>query len=93
MAIPLVAVLKATPGVVSTVADIISAVRFLRTSGGGPTEKTIKDIEELLEKQAVVMSEIAESNRNLALAVRNNRLIAGASLLVALGALAFALLR
>lgn len=93
MAIPLLAVLTAAPGVISTVADIIKAIRFLRSSGGGLNEKTIKQIEELLEKQAVALSELAESNRNLALAVRANRIIAGVSLLVAIGALVFAIVR
>jgi hypothetical protein len=93
MAIPLVAVLKATPGVIATVANIISSIRFLKTSGSGLNEKTIKEIESLLERQALALSELAESNRNLALAVRNNRIIAALSLLVAIGALVFALLR
>lgn len=93
MAIPLAAVLAATPGVISTVADIIKAIRFLRAKGSGLNEKTIKEIEELLEKQAEALSEIAESNRNLALAVRANRIIAGVSLLVAIGALVFAIVR
>ena len=93
MAIPLVAVLAATPGVISTVADIIKAIRFLRSKGGGLNEKTIKEIEALLEQQALALSEIAESNRNLALAVRANRIIAGLSLLVAIAALVFALVR
>jgi hypothetical protein len=93
MAIPLVAVLTAAPGVISAAADIIKAIRFLRSSGSGLNEKTIKEIEELLEKQAVALSELAESNRNLALAVRTNRIIAGVSLLVAIAALVFALVR
>jgi hypothetical protein len=93
MAIPLVAVLAATPGVISTVADIIKAIRFLRAKGGGLNEKTIKEIEALLEQQALALSEIAESNRSLALAVRANRIIAGVSLLVAIAALVFAIAR
>jgi hypothetical protein len=84
MAIPLVAVLTAAPGVISTVSDIIKAIRYLRGSSEGDSEKTIQEIEELLEKQALAMSELAESNRNLALAVRTNRWIAIASLLIAL---------
>ena len=93
MAIPLVAVLTAAPGVIATVADIIKAIRFLRSSGSGLNEKTIKEIEALLEQQAVALSELAESNRNLALAVRANRIIAGVSLLVAVAALVFAMVR
>ncbi len=93
MAIPLMTVLTAAPGVISTVADIVKAIRFLRKSGSGLNEKTIKEIEELLEKQAMALSEIAESNRNLALAVRTNRMIAGVSLLVAIGALVLTMLR
>lgn len=91
MAIPLVAVLTAAPGVISTVADIIKAIRFLKSSGSGLNEKTIKEIEELLEKQALALSELAESNRNLAHAVRANRIISWAALLVATAALVFAM--
>ena len=93
MAIPLAAVLAATPGVISTVADIIKAIRYLRAKGSGLNEKTIKEIEALLEQQALALNEIAESNRNLALAVRTNRIIAAVSLLVAIGTLAFVMLR
>jgi hypothetical protein len=93
MAIPLVAVLKAAPGVIATVADIIKAIRFLRSNGSGPAEKTIKEIEEILEMQAVALSELAESNRNLALAVRVNRILAVVSLLITIGALVFVIVR
>jgi len=93
MAIPLVAVLTAAPGVIATVADIIKAIRFLRTSGSGLNDKTIKEIENLLEKQALALSELAESNRNLALAVRTNRIILVATMLVAIGALVLAFVR
>lgn len=93
MAIPLFAVLAAAPGVISTVAEIVKAVRSLRKSRGGLNEKTIKEIEGLLEQQAVAMSELAESNRNLALAVRNNRIMAAVSLLIAIGALVVAVVR
>jgi CHASE3 domain sensor protein len=93
MTIPLVAVLTAAPGVIASVTEIVKAIRSLRKSGSGLNEKTIKDIEELLEKQAVALSELAESNRNLALAVRNNRILAGVALVVAIGALVTAILR
>lgn len=91
MAISLAAVLTAAPVVISTVAEIIKAIRSMRSGGGGLNEKTIKEIGDLLEKQALALSELAESNRNLALAVRTNRIVAGVSLLVAIGALVYAL--
>ena len=90
MAIPLSMVLTATPQVIAAVVEIIKGVKSLRTGGSQPTERTIKEIEDLLEKQAVALRDIAESNRNLALAVRTNRIIAGMSLLIAVGALVFA---
>jgi hypothetical protein len=93
MAIHLVAALKAAPNVIASVTGIIQAVNALKSSGSGPNEKTIKEIEDLLEKQAVAMRDIAESNRNLALAVRANRIITGVSLLVAIAALVFAIVR
>ncbi len=91
MAIPLWTVLAAAPGVISTVTDIIKTVRSMRSSGGNDREKTFKQIEELIEKQAVAMRELAESNRNLALAARTNRILAGVSLLVAMVAVAIAI--
>ncbi len=90
MAIPLGMVLAATPQIIATVVEIIMRVKSLRAGGSKPTEKTIKEIEDLLEKQAAALRDIAESNRNLALAVRTNRLIAGVSLLIAVGALVLA---
>lgn len=93
MAIPLMAVLTAAPGLISTVAEIVRATRSMRSGGTGLNEKTIQQLEELLEQQAVVLSEMAESNRNLALAVRTNRIIAGVSLLAAVGALLVAVFR
>lgn len=93
MAIPLMAVLTAAPGLISTVAEIVRATRSMRSGGTGLNEKTIQQLEELLEQQAVVLSEMAESNRNLALAVRTNRIIAGVSLLAAIGALLVAVFR
>jgi hypothetical protein len=93
MAIPLVTVLTAAPGVISTVSDIIKAVRYLRTSKEPAREKTIAEIEALLEQQALAMSELAESNRNLALAARTNRRIALLSLALALIAVVIAIVR
>ena len=91
MAIPLGIVLAATPQVIAAVMEIIKGVKSLRKGGSQPTERTIKEIEDLLEKQAVALHDIAENNRNLALAVRTNRIIAGVSLLIAVVALVFAL--
>lgn len=93
MAIPLVTVLTAAPGVISTVSDIIKAVRYLRSSKEPDREKMITEIEELLEKQALAMSELAESNRNLALAVRTNRRLTILSLALALIAVVIAIVR
>lgn len=90
MAIPLGMVLAATPQVIAAVVEIIKGVKSLRTGGSQPTERTIREIEDLLEKQAVALRDMAESNRNLALAVRTNRIIAGVSLLLAVAAVVFA---
>jgi len=93
MAIPLWTVLTAAPGVIATASDLIKAVRSLRSSGDRDREKTIKQIEELIEKQAVAMRELAENNRSLALAARNNRILAGVSLAVAVMAVVIAIVR
>ena len=82
MAFPLGTVLAAAPGIISAATDII---KLIRNRNQEPPHET-KDKEEnkdprvdelmgLLEKQAVVIEELAKNNNELALAVRNNRII------------------
>lgn len=89
MAFPLATVLAAAPGVISAAADIIRAIRKKKEAGELPESETaikdkITELESLLERQASVIEELALSNRNLALAVRNNRVISALSLVTAI---------
>lgn len=75
MAFPLATVLAAAPGgVLSAAADIIRAIRKKNDADKmAENETSIKDkiteLENLLERQAFVVEELALSNSNLALAV------------------------
>jgi hypothetical protein len=93
MAFSLGMVLEAAPDIIAGATEVIKLVKSLKSSESGPNEKTINKIEDLLEKQAMALHDIAESNRNLAIAVRTNRIIASASLLIAIMALVFAIVR
>lgn len=89
MAFPLATVLSAAPGVISAAADIIRAIRKKKAAGEqAENETSIKDkiaeLESLLEQQAVVIEELALSHRNLALAVRNNRVMSALSMIIAI---------
>jgi len=89
MAFPLATVLTAAPGVISAAADIIRAIRKKKEAGEQSENETgikdkITELESLFERQALVIEELALSNRNLALAVRNNRIISVISLVIAI---------
>ena len=89
MAFPLATVLAAAPGVISAAADIIRAIRKKKETGELPENETaikdkITELESLFERQALVLEELALSNRNLALAVRNNRIISAMSVVIAI---------
>ena len=78
MAFPLGTVLAAAPGIISAAADIIKLVRNRKT--GDTEEQTqdtrLDDMMLLIEKQAVLIEEMARQNKQLALAVQNNRMLA-----------------
>ena len=89
MAFPLATVLAAAPGVISAAADIIRAIRKKKDAGEQQEKEiSVKDkmtgLYSLLERQALVIEELALSNRNLALEVRNNRVISAISLVIAI---------
>ena len=91
MAFPLATVLTAAPGVISAAADIIRAIRKKKEAGEQAENETaiydkVTELESLFEQQALVIEELALSNRNLALAVRNNRIISVVSLVIAIAA-------
>lgn len=97
MAFPLATVLSAAPGVISAAADIIRAIRKKKEAGESAENETslkdkIAELESLLERQALVIEELASSHSQLALAVRNNRIISAVSLVIALVASGLAVL-
>jgi len=90
MALPLATVLNAAPGLISAAAEVIGLIR--KKKAQMPQEDTAKleELTNLLEQQAQVLEELALNNRNLVLAVRNNRRVALAAVLMALCAMGFA---
>ena len=96
MAFPLATVLSAAPGVISAAADIIRVIRKKKEAPEPPGNETsmkdkIAELESLLERQAVVLEELASSHSHLALAVRNNRIISAVSLVIAVVACCLAI--
>jgi len=90
MALPLTTVLKTAPGLISAAADIIGMIRKSRQQVSQTDMVNMAKLDELshlIEEQAKVLEELALNNRNLVLAVRNNRLIAVAAILCACGAI------
>jgi len=95
MAFPLATVLKAAPGLISAAADIIGLTRKIRNDVAQADQAKIDELSQakidelshLLEEQARVLEELALNNRNLVLAVRNNRLLALMAMAVALASL------
>ena len=90
MAFPLGAVLAATPGIITAATDIIKVIRERKLLPQADTEK-LEELESLVEKQALIMEELAVNNRNLVLAVRNNRLLSMISVAISVVACGLAL--
>lgn len=86
MALPLATVLTAAPGIISAAADIIKLIRHRKQAdqSGASDDDRLNELASLLEKQALVIEELAKTNRQLALAVRNNRILSFISLGIAL---------
>ncbi len=82
MAFPLVTVLTAAPGLISAATDIIRAIKDKKNNPTMPDSEKLSEIGQLIEKQAQVIEDLALNNRNLALAVRNNRVISFISILI-----------
>lgn len=77
MSIPLTTILTAAPGIIATAADIIKLIRNRKQSDEQKalTTEQLDEVVTLLEKQAQVIEELAKQNGELALAVRNNRIL------------------
>lgn len=85
MAFPLGTVLAAAPGMISAAADIIRVIKENKTKQTPmqPESEKLAELTSLIERQAEVIEDLAENNRNLALAVRNNRVLSSISLITA----------
>lgn len=82
MAFPLATVLAAAPGLISTATDIIRLIKQKKTSAPLPDKARLDELVNLLEQQAQVIEELAVNNRNMAIAVRNNRVFSLIALLM-----------
>lgn len=95
MAFPLATVLTAAPGLIAAAADIMRVIRERKQPQSpeqAPSDaQRLDDMTVLIEKQAALIEELAVSNQQLSLAVRNNRLLALASLGIALLAIVLVL--
>jgi hypothetical protein len=100
MAFPLAAVLSAAPGVISAAADLIRMIREKKNpeviepdvekiDSAKINGEKIKELENLIERQAQLIEDLALNNSNLALAVKNNRILSVVS--IAIGAAAVVL--
>ena len=90
MAFPLGTVLGAAPGIISAAADIIRVIKDKKKAPLAEADK-IQELEDLIERQALLIEELAINNRNLVMAVRNNRLISGVSVAIGITACGLAL--
>jgi hypothetical protein len=93
MAFPLGAVLAAAPSVISAAADIIRVIKEKKTTTTEPQPESqrLDEMASLIERQAQVIEELALNNSNLALAVRNNRILTVISLFVGVMAVVFSI--
>jgi hypothetical protein len=92
MAFPLATVLNAAPGLISAAADIINLIRKNKQQAPQPDTAKLEELTSLIEQQAKVLEELALNNRNLVLAVRNNRIVALVAVGLAVCAMVFAVI-
>jgi hypothetical protein len=92
MPFPLATVLTAAPGLISAAADVIRIIKERKKNTELPPEEDkTQELVELIEQQAMVIEELAVNNRNMALAVRNNRFLSAISTVIAIIALTVAI--
>lgn len=92
MPFPLATVLTAAPGLISAAADVIRIIKERKKNTELPPEEDkTQELVGLIEQQAMVIEELAVNNRNMALAVRNNRFLSAISTVIAIIALTVAI--
>ncbi|MCW8955611.1 MAG: hypothetical protein OQL09_01910 [Gammaproteobacteria bacterium] len=89
MALPLAAVLTAAPGLISAAADIIRAIKDRKNTEPPAEVDKFDEMAGLIERQALVIEELALNNKNLVMEVKKNRIFSIVSL--ATGTLALVL--
>jgi hypothetical protein len=91
MAFPLASVLNTAPGLISAAKDIIGMIRKNKQQTVPADESRLDELAALIEQQAQVIEELALNNRDLVLAVRNNRIVAVVAVVIAVCAMAMAI--
>lgn len=86
MPFPFLTVLAAAPGILSGAADLVRLIRPAKERGkaAGDLEKQVSELREIVAQQSVLIQELAESNQNMALAMRNGRILSVVALLAGL---------
>lgn len=97
MAIPLLPVLAAAPGILSAAMDLVRLVRSKKEPGksgqtAGDLEKQVAELKDIVARQSELIQELAQSNQNMALAMRNNRILSVTALLAGLAGILAAML-
>lgn len=87
MPFPFLTVLAAAPGILSGAADLMRLIRSAKGKGetAGDLEKQVSELREIVARQSVLIEELAQSNQNMALAMRNGRILALVALLAGFG--------
>ena len=84
MAFPLGTVLAAAPGIISAATDIIKVLRDRKKQPPESGDDKLAELENVVEQQAMLIEELAINNRNMAMAVRNNRILSIIAMSVAI---------
>ncbi|MFW2371760.1 MAG: hypothetical protein ACN4GM_01465 [Gammaproteobacteria bacterium] len=82
MSFPLASVLTAAPGLIAAAADIIRAIKDRKHIEIQADTDKLEQMAELIERQALVIEELAVNNKNLVQEVRKNRIFSIISLAV-----------
>jgi len=84
MAFPLGTVLATAPGLISAATDLIRMIKQKKTTESVPDQARLDELATLLEQQARLIEELALNNRNMAIVVRNNRVLSVLALLTSI---------
>lgn len=90
MALPLGTVLAAAPGIITAAADIIRVIKNRKKQAPQADTEKLGELESLVEKQALLIEELAKNNRNMVMAVKINRRLSAVSIGIAVMACALA---